>query len=228
MSGKTPSVKLPLTKTLSPADYKELVEELKIVDQCESTQGQASEHRRWEYAMALHAIERWRKQAPSSALLRGNALDVGGGGSPLASMLEISGFSSMIIDPGYNYPIEEVLRKKPQIQASVVTCISVIEHVPIAGLELFLRALGSVVYPGGLLFLTCDYTDAPAQEGDKAHFNWMRQQIFTKDKLEEVALFLGREYNLQPFGEVDYAFHGNQVYDYTFASLCLSRMEIAR
>lgn len=217
----------PLTKTLDPADYRLLAPELVTVDQFDPTMSQASDHRRWEYAMALRAIDRWYDQAPTRPKVMRTAIDVGGSGSPLFAILSSVGLVPSIIDPNYNYPLERILDKKPLMQASVVTCISVIEHVPLADLERFVLALGKAVMPGGLLFLTCDFTEDGTE--DTHHFHWMRAQIFDERKLTLVADQLYRENNLIIFGDVDKVYHGPQIYPaYTFASLCMVKQEASR
>lgn len=217
---------IPLTKTLQPEDFKLLARPLGLVDLYKNSASPQHEMRRWEYAMVLEAHARWVMQAPTHAVMQNVAIDVGGAGSPLAALLTASGLTAMIIDPASNYPLERILEKKPLMQASVVTCISVIEHVPAAQLEHFLLALGKIVLPGGLLFITTDFTENAAE--DNFHFHWMRSQIFDREKLTVVAQQLARESNLQLFGGVDDVYHGATVYDYTFASLCLTKQEAAR
>lgn len=234
---------LPLTKTLDPADYKLLAPELAVVDIFKDSPEMLPQHthRRWEYAMALRAIEEWGREAPASLRMRRDALDVGGGGSPLKNILNSTGLAAEIIDPGYNYPIERVLereeaarasgnlRRQTQVRAAVVTCISVIEHVALQDLERFLLALGTVLLPGGLLFLTCDFTDAGGEPPeDKFHFHWMRAQIFNSTTLTRVAETLYRQSNLVLFGGQDHQYHGAQLWDYTFASLCMVKDQAAR
>lgn len=203
---------LPLTKFLAPTDYAELAEELKEVDPLFASASPQHPARRWEYAMALRAVREWWWEGgghPKS--LPPLAVDVGGAGSPLHEMLRARGLDVFVVDPTVNFPVEKMVGK---VNASVVTCISTIEHVPHeAG---FIHALAQILSPGGLLFLT---TDAWDQEGeDITHFHWMRERIYNRNRLCALAAHLAL-LGVLPFGEVDLRYHGPQVYDYSFAAM---------
>lgn len=215
---------LPLNKTLDPVDFARLPKELAIVDQFFTAEHEQHPMRRWEYAMAVDAISRWYWRTDWASEGRRPVLtDVGGAGSPFWRMPEPRHLESTRIDPEINVDLATYLHAAPRL-ADVVTCLSVLEHVP--DLEQFCYHLGCLVAPGGLLFLTMDYCDgfADVRDGfrvpDTYHFHWMRERIFNVFAVSRlVAGFLSRDFTL--FGETDYTWRGPQVYDYTFASLAL-------
>lgn len=204
-----------LSRTLDPNDYAHFGEELKVVDGY-GIEGQHPQ-RRWEYALALHAIHRWT--CARDRRVRAPIYDVGGAGSRFVHMLgEWTDCDAYIIDPlATTGPVERYLTAGQQL-ADVVTCISVIEHV--LDLTQFLYHLSCLVAPGGLLCLTMDY--------------WNRCGPDTAENREQrVRLFCPKSYaqlrnqiaplHFTTFGGVDPAWHGAQVFDYTFASLVLEK-----
>jgi len=215
-----------LTKTLEPGDLtaEELLAWFSTVNRHFSSSSGQHEQRRWEYAMALHAIERWKQELPLlDEPLR--VADVGGAGSPFSQMVEASGGDCTVIDEGgpelYPTKVEAFAAQLVHPTFNVVTSISVFEHTtrPLA----FLDALIEILEPGGLLFMTFDYAGERRSPEDTCHFNWMRERIVTRamwDALLETLHLVG---GLEPFGEVDLRYHGPQVYDYTFASLCMRK-----
>lgn len=217
----------PLTKFLHPSDYAHLGPELTQVDRFAPPNGH--EHRRWEYAMALRALAAWVGQLdPAVPVTMCRALDVGGCGSPLAQILVRAGLGGVrVIDPSLESgptTLEEYLAGGGGAEA-VVTCVSVLEHVPDSAVGGFLEALTRAVRPGGLLFLTADACeDDPASSKtfphDAKHFCWMRARIFGPRSwrgLQEKLV----PYGFEPLGGVDWTYRGPQVYDYTFASMAL-------
>lgn len=98
----------------------------------------------------------------------------------------------------------------------VLTSISVIEHVD--QLTPFFRACLQLLKPGGLLFLTTDCWDSEGE--DVAHFHWMRKRIYNAHRLLHLLGDL-RELGFKSFGEADWAYHGNQLYDYSVCSIAL-------
>lgn len=210
---------LPLSKTLDPADFTLLPKELAIVDRHFDSASPQHPMRRWEYALALDVLCRW----PSA---QRHLVDVGGAGSPFASIVGELGWHPDLIDPavpGGHTLAEEVTLRHPRL-ADVVTCISVLEHVE--DLDQFCYHLGCLVRPGGLLFLTMDYCDGYALAAehfrvpDTYHFHWMRQRIFNLFTVKQlIAGFCRQSFDL--FGGVDYIWRGPHVYNYTFASLAL-------
>jgi Methyltransferase domain len=206
-----------LSRTLDPSDYEHFTEELKVVDGYAG--GLPHTHRRWEYALALHAIWRW-KQA-RRVHIEDPIYDVGGGsGSTLHHMLgEWTDCEVRIVDPTVDGsgPLEEWATGGTTL-ADVVTCISVIEHVP--DLDRFIYHLSCLVAPGGLLVLTMDYWNRCGP--DTASNHPLRQRIFcpkTYAALRTSVVPL----QLTTFGGVDPTWHGAHVWDYTFASLVLEK-----
>lgn len=204
---------LPLSKTLDPADFDQLREELAIVDRCFTDEREQHPMRRWEYALALRAYHQWGRRARV-------LLDVGGGGSPFYMM--VPGKEVTIIDPEYGLSLAQYLTEPYERRlADAVFCLSVLEHVD--DLDEFVYHLSCLVAPGGLLFLTMDYCDsAGAAPVDTYHFHWMRRRIFNFPSLIPLAdSFLYRD--CLCFGDHDFTAHGPQVYDYTFCSLALRK-----
>ncbi len=102
----------------------------------------------------------------------------------------------------------------------VVTCISVLEHVP--DLDNFVNHLVRVTAPGGLLFLTMDIWGEPAHVPDKAHWHWMRKRIFSVDGwkgLAETAYLNG----FRLLGDADWDYHDATLenWGYSLCSLAL-------
>lgn len=208
---------LPLSKVMDlPADYEALAPELELVHRV-GVEGQADQ-RRWEYAMALRAIQTKREISPSTAVCR--ILDVGGAGSPFALITaQLPGRTQCeIVDPRVNTPLEAYVGEGP---VEAICCISVLEHLTIGATPPFLQHVYDHLRPYGLAFFTFDYK---VVEGpDTYHFRWMRERIFTpstRASLLEVCRAIG----FRPFG--GYSVEGvaqDQVYDYNFASLALMK-----
>lgn len=197
------------------ADLPQLAEELAVVDAV-GIGSQASEYRRWEYAMALRAITKL-------PLTPRKVLDIGGGGSRFLRMLHEwrPSASTMCIDPSENYSLADYVRQEPRL-ATVVTCLSVLEHIPVHETQQFCYHLGALVAPGGLLVLTVDF----AEDGttDPHHFHWMRTQMFDRAKLVRLMAYTFQPLGFSWLGPYDYTWPGPAVYpNYTFASLVLTR-----
>ena len=214
---------LPLSKTLDPADFDQLAEELAIVDRYFTSARPQHPMRRWEYAMALRAMTQWLGEGPNT---RQQLVDIGGDGSPFASIVGERCWHPDLIDPvmSFGRTLAQELTHHPCL-ADVVTCLSVLEHV--TDLDRFCYHLSCLVAPGGLLFLTMDYCDgfALAREGflvpDTYDLHWMRERIFNQFTLKLlVGQFLKRDFSMFG-GGLDLIWHGPQVSDYTFASLAL-------
>jgi hypothetical protein len=207
---------LPLCKYLDPFDLALLKPELVTVDRFFTSASPQHPMRRWEYAMALRAAS----YAPHGT---GVLYDVGGAGSPLSLMLlaQLGGPSS-IIDPAYEpWPrsLEALVVSNPRM-ADLVTCISVLEHIP--DLDRFCYHLACLVAPGGLLFLTVDICDQPgAAATDHYDLHWMRERMFNPHSYNNLLVsFLRRDFTVLG-GTPDLDWHGAHVSDYSFASLAL-------
>lgn len=199
------------------------------------------EIRRWEYGMALCAIQSWvrwywatfptatDRDAPRKFC------DIGGAGSHFWKALTALTFEPItLIDPSaalevgpenravfvFKGTVEEYVPRHPLGQFDVLTCISVVEHV--VNVRPFLKACRALLKPGGLLFLTTDYTDT---EGDDVfHFHWMRERIYNAGRVRRL-MEDARDIGFRNFGESDWTYHGHQVYDYSVCSLAMTRKD---
>lgn len=203
---------LPLSKFMHPADLDLLQPELKTVNRHFNADRPQHGARRWEYAMALRALEvgGLERGSPYSLLA-----DVGGAGSPLRYMTPRYPW---VIDPDRpdGMTLRAAVRSGGRTQAAL--CISVLEHVE--NLEESLADLDVLVLPGGMLFLTVDVQE---QEGpDKRHFHWMRKRIFSPESWKKLLyFFLERDWKC--LGWADDRWRGAHVYDYNFASLAVRK-----
>lgn len=213
------SLPLALSKYYNPEeDLPELAEELVVVDAHFNAASPQSEHRRWEYALALRAFATWDRSAA-----RARVVDVGGAGSPFWRM--IGGGNVYVIDPAENVSLAAHLANNAPL-ADAVFCLSVLEHVE--DLDQFLYHLSCLVAPGGLLFLTMDCCGCRDHEpeADPHHFNGMRKRIFTPYALPLVVDDL-LDARFSWLGPRDYEFYAPRLYGgatdpgYSFASLAL-------
>lgn len=223
---------LPLSKTCNPADLAILPVEIErrraprtppLIREAEWFRDEdlVGQHpmRRWEYALTLHAITAWQaEREPLTAPLA--LLDVGGAGSPFVPRLQAlygALLTTTLIDPVVNHGIEQ--STLPDASVDIVTCLSVLEHVPRP--TPFLRACARHLRPGGLMVLTVDYWDCEGE--DTAHFHWMRERIYNRRSLTDVMTYCRETLGLRRFGGADWTYFGNHVYDYSFASLVLRK-----
>ncbi len=174
--------------------------------------------RAWEYGMAVDALAKWNAEADVRypALI----LDVGGTGSRFGRMLEDRmgpGWDVELVDPKETGRLED-RQDGAAPPAQVILAISTIEHVP--DQEAFLLAIAANLVPGGLAFLTMD---GKGDEGpDVQHFHWMRERIYTPGLWIMLAASAAAK-GLILWGGVDWAYHSDQLYDYSFFSLCLRK-----
>ena len=204
-----------LTKFLDPADYASLDEDLRIVDHFPIGHEQHP-HRRWEYAMCLRAIREWLPTFPDNLVPK--VADVGGTGSSLRDVLDSISIPVRIIDPRENETLRKYRELCPSVRFPIVVCISTIEHVPFAEYRAFVDDLVGLISTRGLLFLTAD---AWSKQGpDSAHFHWMRERIYDRRTWRSLAEWF---YSLgfRCFGGVDWEYHGDHVYDYSFCCMSL-------
>lgn len=224
---------IPLTKTLSLADYDDLMPELHTVDRWFTSEQEQNHMRRWEYSLALRAISDWAAHVGVSVLPE--VADVGGAGSPFWRMVPAD--NVFVLDPVGGCSLEDFVSHRAGTNSGhtfrIVTCLSVLEHV--ADMDQFLYHLSCLVAPGGLLFLTMDAWDQLGP--DTAHFNWMRKRIFYWDQFRPAEplhadFYLPNSFALvrdtlrglrfSEFGGSEHAYQGATVAGgYTFASLAM-------
>lgn len=207
---------LPLSKCLDPEhDYPALEEELHAVDAFFTAERPQHEHRRFEYGLALHAMDAWGISPQH------RVVDVGGAGSPFWRMTPYVE-RVCVVDPDEpnGQTLAQYVRGGVPL-ADVVVALSVLEHVD--DLDRFLYHLGCLVAPGGLLVLTYDCCEANAVfPADTYHFHWMRKRIFgVQAQMWLAAMFY--PFGFEWFGAHDPSWQGAHVYDYSFASLVLRR-----
>ena len=213
---------LPLSKTLDPADYTALAEELAIVDRHFEAARPQHPARKWEYSMALRALHTWSRVTGAD----GPIYDVGGGGSPFVRILTsspaIAAPEIVVVDPAEpgGVDLATVVVGGARL-APVVFCLSVLEHVD--NLDRFVFHLACLTAPGGLLVLTVDYCDADGDDWpqDVYHFHWMRRRIFSRATLERWVVEPLLDLWFFWLGARDFTWHGGHVHDYTFASVAL-------
>lgn len=185
--------------------------------------------------MALYTIQRWQEDTEPRAPLQ--ICDVGGAGSNFWQLLHgLTPDPILVIDSAapdrvwrdgepvqyWRESVEEFATHGMHNQFDVITCISVIEHVE--ELRKFFRACHMLLKPGGLLFLTTDYWDAEGD--DTAHFHWMRKRIYNAARLQRLIASV-RDLGFTRFGAPtsrdSWEYPGPQVYDYSVASVALTR-----
>lgn len=201
-----------LSRTLDPADYAQLPEELTLVDRAG-----VPPLRRWEYALALHAIARWSDADP----LRhwsDPIYDVIGEDAQFAHLVaEQTGRETEILDVTHHGSLNGEVRGGRPL-ADVITCLGIIEHIPEP--ESFLYHLSCLLAPGGLLVLTFAFWNRCGQDTAVGHEQ--RQRIYCP-KLYSSLRSQADTLHLHAFGGVDPTWHGTQRLDHTVASLVLEK-----
>lgn len=224
----------PTSKVMDPMDFVELSNTVARIDADPLILSGQHPIRRWEYAMALHAIHEWlwatAAQAgpddPPPAIA-----DLGGAGSNFWQALtplsptpitvideKLPGTQFVDLHPSLLYIRGTAEHAAPRFTEAfdILTCISVVEHV--VQVRPFLKALHTLLRPGGLLVLTTDYWDCEGP--DTAHFHWMRERIYNVETLRGLRGGLW-ELGFRMFGQADWHYTGPQVYDYSVASLTM-------
>lgn len=236
---------LPCSKVMdAPSDYLRLSDQLAVLGRYPDVLYGQHNCRKWEYAIALAAIQDWQDRTGQAYLASSpphpavgsiaplTISDVGGAGSYFWQVLaSCTDTPILVVDPvlPVPVPVESPGRRifPGSLQAyvdlqpappcvDILTCISVIEHV--AEVRPFLQAAHQLLKPGGLLVLTTDYWDAEGP--DVAHFHWMRERIYNAESMRHLLQIL-RRVGFASFGAADWTYHGAQVYDYSVASLAV-------
>lgn len=211
----------PHSRLLAKDDFLAYPEPLRtIVGQAFGTAREQHSARQEEYIAALGAIQ----QHWGDALML-TAVDVGGDGSPFGEMLRRTGYPKpTIVDPAApeGRDLHQYLDEAPRL-AKILTCLSVLEHLPPAELPQFLEDLCTLLAPGGILYLTADCAyGVTGCVKDTYHFAWMRQQIFSVDTWLQYVLAPLQQHGLWLLDEVEYARAVEPfVYDYGFISAAL-------
>lgn len=204
-----------LNKLLDLADLQTYADEARIVAR-RWVGEQASEWRQWEYTIALVAMRQWQQAHPAAPRLP-RVFDVGGAGSRFYLMVgDALGTLPQVIDPsGGGELLGDFLRRTGET-ADLVTCLSVLEHVP--DLDQFCWELANAVTPGGRLILTMDFG---ATINDTYHFHWMRERIFC----EQTVIALAETFKQWGFSSEPARWRPfiPRVYDYVFSSLILDK-----
>jgi SAM-dependent methyltransferase len=187
--------------------------------------------RAWEYSLALRALEHsgWDFNESRGLLFA----DIGGSGSNFwRTLTRYTSKPITAVDPNHVWSSQDEAalffrdtlarfkKQEPTKQFDAVFCLSVIEHVPSDDLRQFEKDLCSLVKPGGLLVLTCD---AAESHPDVFHFNWMRERIYTPGGLAALHVVLAGSHGMQPLTPPEYRWEGPTVYDYSVASLVLTK-----
>ena len=178
--------------------------------------------RKWEYGLALKFLLEVGAKT---------VLDVGGGGSALAPILHHYGMKVTQIDPDPSgvatvarqnqilgsdivFLNEDFLEFKGRKKYDAVICMSTIEHIKTKEDErLFFQKL---LKKAPILFLTTDFSPK-AKVFSPDHY-----RTYNKVSMNKLANMAKKD-KFKYYGEVDYTYEGALVYDYTFASLALTK-----
>lgn len=196
---------------LTPSSYYGLPEAQEVADFIKQNTGYRyeHEHRKWEYGQALQFIRQHDVKT---------VLNVGGGNSPLSSMLAREGREVTEIDPnppsrtfaGIKY-INDKFPKSGLGKFDAVISTSVIEHVQTRDIEFFTGLLDS---SSSLVFLTTDFHPSGVR--------FSQDHYRTYDKAGMLTLIgIAKTKGFQPADDPSYVFEVPMVYNYTFASLAL-------
>lgn len=227
------------TKTVEEKDYTLIKDEVEVL---ERTFNQLSglgvkldawnvshAHRKWEWGMAIKALTIWYLEYNEENI---SIVDVGSGDGLLAPAISC-GLSMSVteIEPREECYTNRVhcnsiltnnlkpeikwIQKSDGSKYDVVFSISVMEHV--VADHVFLKDLADMVKPSGLLFITTDVM--PTMPG-KYHFDNLREHNYVMFDILNKVRYL-ESVGFESFGESDFAYKGNQVFDYSFCSLAM-------
>lgn len=219
-----------ISKTLQVTDYKQI-----NVGLGKAVQGMAAcygigqklyiphDHRHWEYGSCIQAILEHKFPTSNYPI---DVLDIGCGDGflgPAIAMLgnnkvnEIEIDEKIVIgrsDLGAKLKIPltinggSILELKNWGKFDIVTCISVIEHIPRSKLWDVIDNLSLVVKPGGMLFITTD-----VGEGQEWYNHRERETHFDMEDIQKIVLNLVARGFAVSF---DHTYGGNEVKNYTF------------
>lgn len=202
-----------LSRTAAPTDFDELVAESHCLEQYDL--GTAPFHRHWEYALALHAIGRWKEATHRAPRWPIYLL----GGEEAFSHAAITWTEDVgLLTLSTKDAVEDALAVSGAPLADIVLCLSVLEHV--VDLDRFLFELSCLVAPAGLLVLTFAYWNRCG--ADLADDHAERTRIFCPKTYAQTRTSLAG-LQLQTFGGLDPTWHGVSRGDYTTASLVLEK-----
>lgn len=244
----------PLSRTMRLEDYKELKWEVGVVNTVQKLAGPTHphqhEHRKWEYAMVVRAVQVWLAQDGKSK--RKAPLQVGdfgcGVGLTPSIMLhhgcDVSMYEVWAHDQGEKFQLEACASTKEHSENAIglyrmlhrpigglvledygrydiSLCISTLEHIP-DPVRAF-KDLCRTVTPGGLLFVTTDFADK--EEDRFSHWTLRAGKMFTWQTYQEL-MAAGQEEGFRLLDcASDWIWNENcrLVYDYGFASLAMVR-----
>lgn len=187
-----------------------------------------TEHRWWEYGTAIQMmLNEFGKGIETSKVM-----DVGSGwGAFGPAMAYVYGATVTECEPGNERfdraKVNEILRNasKPEIrvlpnttddlpaeQFDMVTCISVIEHMPATVEARCWENLVARIRPGGLFF--CD-VDCVIDQTKSYVFDYLRAHNFTCEEMKERVQWL-KKLGMEVIGQEEYTYNGNMVHDFTF------------
>lgn len=237
-------------KTLQDSDYQEIVAEVEQLNwlmrefryQVPTARIDAPDtighpHRMWEWGRALHAIKEVFGEAKVSVL------DIGSAYSLLGPSLSYLGYSVTEIDPDYSYlddrrKINSFLSSAKfktinwerigfgplfsQVgQFDVVISISTVEHIPLDLEKTCWKEMSDATKSNGLLVVTLDCMPEERKgfQNDSARYtNYSMNTV--KQRVDEL-----KSYGFKSLGTEDYTYYGPQVYDYTFASIIMTKTD---
>lgn len=195
-------------------------------------------HRWWEYGTAIQMLlDRY-----GAGISDISVLDVGSGWGALGPALAfVYGTRVTEVEPGNERhdrqkvnqilscagkPMLNVLNATtdslPDGQWDMVSCISVIEHMPPDVEARCWKKLTDRIKPGGLFF--CDVDCVPDQSKSYV-FDELRAHNFTCEEMRDRVETL-RSLGMENLGELpDYEYNGNMVHDFTFFRIGMRKKE---
>jgi len=190
------------------------------------------EHRYWEYATPVQMLLN-EYAGTGLGLSKVRVLDVGAGWGAFGPTLAlVYGTEVVESEPGKERfdraTINKILLAEGKSALNVfgfttdeldlfreydmVTCISVIEHMPPDVEHRCWKNLTDKIKPGGLLYVDMDCVEDASK---KYTFDELRTHNFTIAELKERVELL-KQLGMEPLSEPDYEWHGAHVYDFTF------------